>query len=187
MIGTPTGKLEPASTPPGRGWTLAIVALLLLPSAAFLAAFHDLPRFGELHDDSLYFVSAKSLAEGHGYRIESLPQSPAQTKYPPLYPLLLSIAWRVTPEFPANLTLAGWLSWAALPVVLLELAFLFPAWGFSRKQTWLLLALFALNPYVIIFSTEILTELWFLALILGSALLVERGLRESTAGCYEPR
>ena len=52
----------------------------------------DLPSFGDLHDDSLYYVSAKSLADGGGYRIESLPGEPAQTKYPPLYPLLLSLA-----------------------------------------------------------------------------------------------
>ena len=70
------------------------LTLLLIPSAAFLWRNSDLPQFGDIHDDSLYYVSAKSLAGGH-YRIESLPGEPAQTKYPPLYPLLLSIAWRM--------------------------------------------------------------------------------------------
>ena len=154
---------------------LVILLFLLLPSAAFLAQFDDIPRFGDLHDDSLYFVAAKSLAEGHGHRIESLPGEPSQTKYPPLYPLLLSIAWRVHPDFPENLALAGWLSWLALPVVLVQLAFVFPKLGFSPGRTWVLLALFALNPYVILFSTQLLTELWYLALVLAAMQLLERG------------
>lgn len=156
---------------------LVILAFLLVPSAAFLARFDDIPRFGEIHDDSLYFVSAKSLAEGKGYRIQSLPGEPWQTKYPPLYPLLLSVAWRVNPNFPQNLGLAGWLSWLALPAVLVQLAWVFPKLGFSPGRTWILLALFALNPYVILFSTLLLTELWYLALALAAMQLLERSAR----------
>ncbi len=164
-----------------KTWNWLIAALLLLPSAWFLAQFSDLPRFGQLHDDSLYFVSAKSLAQGHGYRIESLPGEPSQTKYPPLYPLLLSIAWRVTPEFPQNLPLAGWLSWLALPAVLAQLGFVFSQWGFSRWRTWGLMALFGLSPYVILFSSQLLSELWFLAFVLGATLLLERALASKSA------
>jgi hypothetical protein len=156
---------------------LVILLFLLAPSAAFLVRFEDLPRFGELHDDSLYFVAAKSLAEGKGYRIQSLPGEPWQTKYPPLYPLLLSVAWRVNPNFPQNLGLAGWLSWLALPAVLVQLAWVFPKLGFSPGRTWILLTLFALNPYVILFSTQLLTELWYLALALAAMQLLERGAR----------
>ncbi len=166
MIGTLSTK--------HKVWNLLIVGALALPSAWFLASFPDMPRFGQLHDDSIYFVSAKSLAQDHGYLIESLPGAPAQTKYPPLYSLLLSIAWRVTPEFPANLAPAGWLSWLALPVILAQLVWLFPRLGFSRRQTWILLALFGLNPYIILFSTQLLSELWFLALTLAAMMLVER-------------
>ena len=67
---------------------LILLLFLLIPSALYLWHFPDVPRFGDLHDDSLYYVSAKSLADGGGYRIESLPGEPSQTKYPPLYPLL---------------------------------------------------------------------------------------------------
>ena len=71
---------------------LALI-LLLIPSAAFLWRNSDMPQFGDIHDDSIYFVSAKSLAGGD-YRIESLPTRPFQTKYPPLYPLLLACLLR---------------------------------------------------------------------------------------------
>ena len=84
-----------------------------------------MPRFGDFHDDSIYYVTAKSLAGGGGYRIESLPGEPAQTKYPPLYPLLLSIAWKFDPQFPRNLTIAAWISWLAFPAVLFQLPALF--------------------------------------------------------------
>ncbi len=49
-----------------------------------------MPHLGFYHDDSIYWVSARSLATGDGYRIESLPGEPYQTKYPPLYPALLA-------------------------------------------------------------------------------------------------
>src|SRR5437899_11018338 len=108
---------------------LILLLILLIPSAAYLWHFGDMPRFGDLHDDSFYYVSAKSLADGGGYRIESLPGEPAQTKYPPLYPLLLSIAWRLNPQFPDNLPIAAWISWLALPAILIQLAALYPRWG----------------------------------------------------------
>lgn len=42
-------------------------------------------------DDAVYLVNAQSLAEGHGYRHLHLPGEPWQTKYPPLYPMVLSV------------------------------------------------------------------------------------------------
>ena len=59
--------------------------------------------FGMFHDDGVYLVTAKALATGQGYRIASLPGQPAQTKYPELFPWLLSLVWRAFPVFPQNL------------------------------------------------------------------------------------
>lgn len=152
---------------------ILVLLLLLVPSAAFLRRNSDLPQFGDIHDDSVYFVSAKSLASG-SYRIESLPEQPYQTKYPPLYPLLLSVAWRVNPHFPQNLPLAGWLSWLALPAMLALLAMLYPRMGLDGWRKWLLLTALALNPYVMLFSATLLSELWFTALLAAALLLTER-------------
>jgi hypothetical protein len=44
-------------------------------------------------DDGIYISTAHSLSEGRGYRLQNLPGAPPQTKYPPLYPALLSLAW----------------------------------------------------------------------------------------------
>jgi len=160
---------------------LILLLFLLIPSLLYLWHFPDVPRFGDLHDDSLYYVSAKSLADGGGYRIESLPGEPSQTKYPPLYPLLLSLAWRIDPQFPHNLPVAAWISWLALPAVLLQLAALYPSLGISTGRSWLLLFLFAANPYVILFSTQLLSEMLFLALSLAAMLLVERAAKGSSS------
>src|SRR5580698_9987699 len=93
---------------------LVLFLLLLLPSAYYAAKNADMPEFGKLHDDGILFESAKGIASGEGFRILSLPERPAQTKYPVLYPLYLSLIWRVNPHFPENLTTARWFSWPLL-------------------------------------------------------------------------
>ena len=76
-----------------------------------------MPHLGFYHDDSIYWVSGRSLAMGDGYRIQSLPGQPYQTKYPPLYPALLAGIWKLDPRFPANLPLATLFSWLLLSAV----------------------------------------------------------------------
>jgi hypothetical protein len=148
--------------------------LLCLPSLALVWNFRDLPHFGVIQDDSLYFQGAKSFAEGSSYRITSLPAQPYQTKYPPLYPLYLSLAWRMNPAFPANLTPALLLSWLAMPAILLLTWFWCRRQGFGDRRTWLLLALIGLNPYIIFFACNIGSELFFLVLALAAMLAAER-------------
>ena len=151
-----------------------LAALLAVPSAVYLWKNSDLPQFCNFHDDCIYFVSAKSLASGQGYRIASLPAQPAQTKHPPLYPAVLSLAWKLIPEFPRNLSLAGWISWGAFPPLLALLAAYLPRMGIDGWRRWLIVGLFAVNPYVIWFSSQLLSELWFMALLFASMLLLEK-------------
>ena len=60
---------------------------------------------GTYHDDRVYVGTAKSLSEGTGYRLISLPGSPPQTKYPILYSYIHSWVWPVSPAFPGNIAL----------------------------------------------------------------------------------
>lgn len=150
-----------------------LVALLVIPSALFVWLNSDVPKFCDLHDDCLYFVSAKSLTDGGGYRIPSLPGEPPQTKYPPLYPLLLSVAWRITPSFPENLTPAVWLSWLALPFLLFQWGQLLPRMGFPGWKRFALMAAVALNPYTLNFSGTLLSELLFTGMLLGALVLLD--------------
>ena len=83
---------------------LAIIVLLL--GACRLAPHVS----GTFHDDGIYVATAKSLAEGNGFRLIDLPGQPAQTKYPFLYPAALAVIWKSWPRFPENLVAMQWLS-----------------------------------------------------------------------------
>lgn len=126
-----------------------------------------MPQTGIFHDDALYLVAAKSLAEGNGYKIASLPGEPYQTKYPPLYPALLSLVWRVDPGFPGNLPKVMLVTWACL------VAAVFLTWRLTRNVG--LAAFVALSPVAVQFSVMAMSEVPFLALLLASLLLAERG------------
>jgi hypothetical protein len=152
----------------------AILVLALAPSAHLAWVAREMPHFGHLHDDSIYWVSAKSLAEGRGYQILSLPSEPFQTKYPPLWPLMLAAIWKIDPRFPENLKLGMALAWLMLP------AFIAVAWrwfqtaGFGLPARVTLCAVIALSPSVVFFSTSLLSDLAFSALLLAAILALPR-------------
>jgi hypothetical protein len=82
---------------------LLIVAIVVAGSLYVLAM--DGNQLGFYQDDGVYAVNGKSLWEGTGYRIMSLPGEPYQTKYPPVLPVLFSIVWWINPSFPSNAVL----------------------------------------------------------------------------------
>ncbi len=155
------------------------VLILSVPSFVFVWHNRDVPHFGVLQDDGLYFIGGKALATGTGYRILSLPGEPYQTKYPPLYPLYLSLAWRMNPAYPANLPIALILSWLALLPVLV----MFHVWlrrnAFPARSAWIVTALFALNPYVLFFISNLGSELFFLLFLFGAMYFAEKYGRDS--------
>ena len=137
-----------------------------------------MPHLGFYHDDSIYWVSAKSLAMGSEYRIASLPNQPYQTKYPPLFPVLLALVWKANPSFPANLPAAMLLAWCVLPVYVLLVAQFLKQHGFSPAERALLCAVAALNPIAVVFSASLMPDLLFTAMLLASLLLAERAADE---------
>lgn len=103
---------------PLRGARVLIIAATII-AVVWTAVAGLTPHVGLFHDDGIYAVTAKAVAEGRGYRLDSVVSTPAQTKYPPLYPLLLSVVWRLGPAFPQNAYLLKVVSVAALGVTLL--------------------------------------------------------------------
>jgi hypothetical protein len=155
---------------------LGVIVLLiaLIPSAKLAWRFADMPQLGVLYDDAIYWVCAKSLAEGKGYRTASLPGEPYQTLYPPLYPLILSAVWRINPDFPGNLPIATLFAWMTLPIFVILARLLFSEIGFGRLHSWTLSVLLALNPFIILYSLELLSEMTFSCFLLGAIILAER-------------
>lgn len=132
-----------------------------------------MPHLGFYHDDSLYWVSAKSLAERGEYRIASLPGQPFQAKYPPLYPALLAVIWKIDPQFPSNIPLATMLAWLFLPLYLALVWAFLGRYGFSFRDRCILTAFAGLNPVAATFSVSLMPELLFTALLLASMWMAE--------------
>ena len=151
-----------------------MLAVLLLPAAWFAWQWRQMPQLGFYHDDGIYWVTAKSWAQGDGYRIPSLPERPLQTKYPPVFPALLSLVWRLNPNFPANLPLATLLVWCLFPIYLGLVWALFKEYGFSPRAQLLLAALAALNPIAVLYSISLMPELLFTVLLLSAVLAAGR-------------
>ena len=79
-----------------------VVAALVFGVAAWAVTPYPV---GIFHDDGVYLILAKALATGNGYRYLHLPGAPFATHYPPLYPALLALLWKLAPNFPGNIAL----------------------------------------------------------------------------------
>lgn len=158
-------------------WPWAILVLIFGGYVAAIVSLHPTNFFGVTEDDSIYFSSAKALAEGRGYVLPSVPGTPPATKYPVLYPLILSCVWKWNPSFPANLPLAIAVS------VLFGMAYLTLGFVFLRRlrllnqgETLLLTALVAFHPVVLFYSGSVLSDIPFAALALGAMVLADRAM-----------
>jgi 4-amino-4-deoxy-L-arabinose transferase-like glycosyltransferase len=151
--------------------------------------FSPAALFGTTEDDSLYFSSAKAIANQQGYILPSVPGTPVATKYPILYPWILSWVWRWNPSFPSNLTGAVALT-AAFGVVFLVSCFLFlrRLKGIGDSAALLLTFFTALHPVVLYYSANVLSDIPFAALAFTAMLAADQAMRPNavgakTAGC----
>ena len=90
-------------------WQWALLAFALLSAGYWTVAIKTPLAIGFWQDDATYVATARSQAEGNGYRHIQTPGAPLQTHYPPLYRALLSLGFRVSPGYPENLP------WLLLP------------------------------------------------------------------------
>ena len=82
-----------------------VVSIVVLSVFYMLVAAVGPRAVGLWQDDAIYLVTAKSLAEGRGYRHVEIPGQPYQTKYPIGYPAMLAAGFAIWRGFPANLPL----------------------------------------------------------------------------------
>jgi hypothetical protein len=148
---------------------LAIPILLLLSLAPFYWTSFHAPAVGTIHDDGIYLVTAKALAEGKGYRIISLPSEPKQTKYPIVFPFLLALVWKAFPHFPGNIPvlklvpLLSWVAWIGIGMWFAR------RWGRLSWEATLWIAFFcAATRWAIFVGTNFMSDLLFGALALAA-------------------
>jgi len=110
-----------------RAW----LPLAMVLAGAYLGvAMISPPAFGLWQDDAVYVVTARSLAEGSGYRHLEMPQQPLQTKYPPLFPALLAVVFRLWDDWPANLPALHAVTAVSGAV------FVLLAWWYLARRLW---------------------------------------------------
>ena len=136
---------------------------------------------GLFHDDGIYAVVAKSLSDGTGYRIISLPTAPDQTKYPFVYSYVLSWLWRLYPKFPDNIGLLKAAN-AVFLAAIFVLSYLFYRRRVKGEESEALLfaVLVCINPVVFSFTDFTVSDILFLLLFL-SALVIFDASKQCTA------
>jgi hypothetical protein len=150
-----------------RRWGLALSCLAVLYLIC-LGRFPSYPAFGD--DNSIYLVSAESLAHGTGYRLINYLDAPPSTQYPIGYPFLLSLVLRVLPFglksiFAARLlTVCSALVWVEASRRLL-LRVLDPAIAACAALVT------ALAPEVLNMTGQIMSDLVFAAILLATLVL----------------
>lgn len=161
---------------------------LLLPAicvvyAASVWSLHPANLFGIMHDDSIYFSSARAIAAGHGYVLPSVPGTPPATKYPILYPYILSSIWRLNPSFPGNLSAAIVLD-IAIGCLLVVATFLFlqDLKEFSEAETLLLTVFCALHANTVFFTAAVISEVPFAAVGLILITAADTAMNPSRRG-----
>lgn len=150
---------------------VALVAVVMLVALLTVTPW----PVGAFQDDAIYTVLAKALATGEGYRMINLPGSPHATHYPPGYPFFLSLLWRLSPSFPANIVLLKFANAVCLALAALG------AWAFARTRLgWstvpsaLAGAAGTLAIIVLLVTGVVLSEPMFMALLFPALLLAER-------------
>lgn len=154
------------------------MAICLLVAAIYILRLDNVA--GLLVDDAWYVLLARALARGDGYGLVNAPTPIGLTPYPPGFPGILSVAFRLSPEFPANVWLLKSVSIAA-------------SWGIGLVAYWYfahtrqidkpLSAAIALMTvitpaFVFLATSTVMSECVFTFMQLATVVLVERLVRE---------
>lgn len=173
-----TPRAEPLAKPHSDQRFLLFTALSL---TAFLVIYLlRLDRVvGMFMDDAWYALLAKALASGQGYTLINSPTPGILPLYPPAYPFLLAVAFKLWPQFPNNIYLLKTVSILAM-LLLGALTYLY----LERYRQWprgtaLLVALVAaLSPGLVFMATSsLMSECVFAAVQMLALVAVEECVR----------
>jgi hypothetical protein len=171
----PGGELRLAAKEKARPVpNFAVVGLIatLIAGAALWGI--DGNVLGLFHDDAIYVAVAKSLSEGEGYRIASLPTNPPQTKYPFLYSFVLSCLWQINPNFPHNIFLLKSFNAVLLAAIFVCSYVFYKAAQATTLEALLYGILVSTNPAVFSLTDFTLSDLLFMLLTLLGLCLCQR-------------
>lgn len=155
----------------GPNERVILVALAALVTLVCVWSIAPWP-VGVFEDDGIYTVLARSLAEGNGFRLMNLPGEPHNTHYPPGYPLLLMVLWKLWPAFPDNVVLFKFANAALIGLVACG------TWTLARRRgnfgvpaAFCLAVVGSLSVPVLYVAGVVMSEPLFMALLLPTLLL----------------
>ena len=158
----------------GAGWYPFASGAIV--GAIALAAITAVP-VGVFWDDGVYLIGAKSLAMGMGYRFLHLPGAPAAVHFPPGWPALLAVIWKLSPAFPDNVVLLKLVN----PLLLAIGAALACRYGIRRLRLPPIAAaisavVFAAALPVMVIAGALFSEPFFFVVVLIGLKLTDRGV-----------
>ena len=135
--------------------------------------------WGLFADDAWYILLAKAIATGHGYTLINAPTPGIVPVYPPGFPALLSVVFRIAPRFPENLL---WLKTVSIGAMAGVTALIFHHarrdQGLTSPVAWTIALATALHPaFVFLATSTVMSECVFTFAQLASVIVVERALR----------
>ena len=130
---------------------------------------------GVFQDDAIYVVLAKALASGDGFRMINMPGAPHGTHFPPGYPLVLAVLWKLFPSFPDNIVVFKFLNAAFLAGTAVG------TYRFGRSRLDLeplgagtAAILGTISVVVLMITGVVLSEPLYMLLVIPTLLLAER-------------
>jgi hypothetical protein len=166
--------------------TLTALALALGAVAVFLAIYlFSLDRVaGHTQDDAWYMLLAQALATGQGFTLINSPTPGIHPMYPPGFPFLLSLVFRVFPRFPENVLWLKAVSVLAMfGVGILSYHYFVRYRQVSRAVALgIALATVTTQPLIHLATSTVMSECVFTLLQLLTLSLLERHVREQNPG-----
>ena len=135
-------------------------------------------------DDGWYVLLAKSLATGQGYSLINSPSPGIPPLYPPAFPFLLSLVFRVAPQFPQNL----WLLKSVSIVSMMATGWLTYRYCARQRQLpdyvalGIGLAVVLCPPLVFLATSTVMSECAFALVFLLTVLVVEKSVQAAQTG-----
>ena len=133
---------------------------------------------GMFVDDAWYVLLAKALATGQGYTLINSPTPGIVPLYPPAFPAILSMIFRIAPDFPQNLWLLKSVSVAAM-LIAGVVAFYY----FTRVRElpgylamMIALAMVLTPPLVFLAASTVMAECVYLLFLLTAITMIDRAV-----------
>ena len=163
---------------------LTALIVLLAPLPIYLLRLDD--SVGMMLDDAWYIMLGKALAQGDGYRLINSPVPDILPMYPPGFPALLSLAFRVNPSFPHNLWLLKSISIAAmLGAGLLSYLYLHRDRRLPRHLAACVSIAITTTPALVFLATStVMSECVFTLVQLGAVVVAHRAIDASEKNAW---